>query len=264
MREGAKKLEAEEFELKKLEFEKSIEQRNFEILNFWKRAWFFGALLLALTTGYFGLSGKISTQEYCIYFSFLALCVSLAQSLINRGSKYWQERWEYKTKHCESVLNIDVTKTEKFNRHEKDFIEASILAKDEGGFFRGTRVSVSKLTIGVWDIITIFWFLLWAKDFTPYLLIFFCKSACNSYQINTFTDTNICYVMIFHFAIFLYILFLIITGKATENRGYFAENRKEADEAMRGYITNNKGIIDKYVERLQSWKDKRNLSGKSE
>jgi hypothetical protein len=151
-----------EFELKKLEFEKSLELRNFEIEHFWKRGWFFGALLLAIATGYFKLNADI--PEYCIYMSFLGFLVTLSQSLMNRGSKYWQERWENKTKNKESVLGIDVTKTRQFHNTEKYLIDITTLAKDENVLTLARRFSVSKLTFLVWDILAIFWFFLWLKD----------------------------------------------------------------------------------------------------
>jgi hypothetical protein len=151
-----------DFELKKLEFEKALELRNFEIENFWKRGWFFGALLLAIASGYFKLSND--TPDYCIFLAFLGLLVSLSQSLMNRGSKYWQERWENKTKNKESVLGIDLTKTRRFNGNEKYLLDITTLAKDENYLTVARRFSVSKLTFLVWDIITMLWIFLWIRD----------------------------------------------------------------------------------------------------
>jgi hypothetical protein len=156
-----KNMEDQEFELKNLEFEKSLALRNFEIENFWKRGWFFGALLLSIVAGYFKLFSE--NDDYCIYISFLGLIVSLAQSLMNRGSKYWQERWENKTKNKESLLGIDVTKTRKYS-NEKYFLDASTLAKNENILSMAHRFSVSKLTILIWDVITLMWIVVWLKD----------------------------------------------------------------------------------------------------
>lgn len=150
------------YELHKLEFEKSLEQRKFEISNFWSRGWFFGALLLLMAKGYFDL--KPESQEYAIYLAFLGFWTSFFQSLMNRGSKYWQERWENKTKNTESALGIDVTLTKKYEESERYYLDAGILAKNENFFASARRFSVSKLTILVWDIITISWFMLWVKS----------------------------------------------------------------------------------------------------
>ena len=180
-----------EFELRKMEFENSISQRNFEIENFWKRAWFFGVLLLALITGYFQIvsANNRTLNEYGSCIVFVAFLVSLAQSLIIRGSKYWQERWEYKTKNRESALNIDVTKMKNFEEYEKHLIDTCILAKSENRFIRGSRFSVSKLTILVWDVLTILCCYIW------FLSIHF---SINGHIIWP--------VFIFHFVVILYLL----------------------------------------------------------
>jgi len=152
----------QKFELQKLQFEKSFQQRNFEIDNFWKRAWFFGALLLAIATAYF--EAVKNEKQLAIYISFLGLLVSFFQGLMNRGSKYWQERWENKTKNFESALEIDVTKTKRYKEKEKYYLDAGILAKGENLFSRASRYSVSKLTILIWDIITLYWLMLWISN----------------------------------------------------------------------------------------------------
>lgn len=151
-----------EFELLKLEFDKCLDQRRFEIENFWKRGWFFGALILAIATAYFQVKG--GDTAYRVYIAFLGLCVSFFQGLMNRGSKYWQERWECKTKRIESLLGIDVTKTKNFEEKEKYFLDAGVLAKSEWMLTRARRYSVSKLTVLVIDIITLSWFMLWLSN----------------------------------------------------------------------------------------------------
>jgi hypothetical protein len=166
--------EQRNYELKKLEFEKSLELRNFEIDNFWKRGWFFGALLLALGAGYFQLLHS-QNDGYCIYIGFLGVLVSTSQSLMNRGSKYWQERWENKTKNRESALEIDVTLTRRYAK-EKYLIDASTMAKNENGLTVARRFSVSKLAILVWDLITLFWVGAWITQWhldlsLPYSMI---------------------------------------------------------------------------------------------
>lgn len=155
-------VEQREFDLNKLTFEKSLALRNFEIDNFWKRGWFFGALILAIATAYFGCYKD--SKEYCIYASFLGLLVSFLQSLMNRGSKYWQERWETKTKNSENAIGIDLTTTQRFFKKEKYYLDASIRAKNENGLTVARRFSVSKLTILVWDLFTFFWFFLWLQN----------------------------------------------------------------------------------------------------
>jgi hypothetical protein len=156
-----------DLELLKLEFEKCIEQRNFEIQNFWTRGWFFGALILAVATAYFQVSKSDAFKgdnDYRIYIAFLGFLISFFQGLMNRGSKYWQERWEAKTKRRESLLGIDVTRTKQFHEKEKYFLDSGIRAKSETWLNRGARWSVSKLTFLIWDLITLSWFMLWVSN----------------------------------------------------------------------------------------------------
>jgi hypothetical protein len=147
-------------ELKKLEFEKSLQLRNFEIENFWKRGWFFGALIIAIGTGYFKVYKDCNSPA--IYLSFMGFLISFLQCLMNRGSKYWQERWENKTKNKEAALGIDLTKTKLEN--ERWLLDACTLAKNENFFTLSRRFSVSKLTFLVWDAIAILWGFLWVRD----------------------------------------------------------------------------------------------------
>jgi len=204
-----------EYELNKIEFEKSLALRNFEIENFWKRGWFFGALMLALIAGYFKL--KDSSPDYCIYISFVGFLVSMAQSLMNRGSKYWQERWEYKTKNRESILGIDITKTKKIN-NERYYIDACIQAKNENWFTRSRRISVSKLTFLVWDILSICWLMIWIKEC-------FGLDECiwdgNFFHHHIYLTATFC----FHATIVAYILVFFFAKKAT--KFLFVEKNKK-------------------------------------
>jgi hypothetical protein len=146
--------------MKKIEFETALAQRNFEIGNFWSRGWFFGGLLVAIGAAYFGAAKDAPT--YCIFLAFLGTLVACFQSLMNRGSKYWQERWETKTKRKEKMYDIDTTRTSVLD--ERYYLDASIIAKNENGIVRARRFSVSKLTILVWDILTLAWLFLWIDN----------------------------------------------------------------------------------------------------
>ncbi|HMG81636.1 MAG TPA: hypothetical protein VK559_01245 [Ferruginibacter sp.] len=200
-----------EFELTKLEFEKIFELRKFEIDNFWKRGWFFGALILAFTTGYFTLKqikpDSNDLSDYCIYVSFITFLISLAQSLMNRGSKYWQERWEYKTKNREEKkLKLEITSS---TFEEKKYIEACILDKDENLLARGRRFSVSKLTFLVWDIITVAWLFIWIQDWN--LL----RNKIDIWSNFHWSDLRVG-ALVFHLGILIYIFFFVFRGKVYE------------------------------------------------
>jgi hypothetical protein len=191
-------------EKEKLEFEKSLEIRQFEIDLFWKRAWFFGALLVALVTGFITLKNT-NHPLLSISLVFIIFLVTLAQTLMNRGSKYWQERWEFKTKNRESRYGVDITKTQKYP-HERYYIDATIRAKGENFLTRGHRFSVSKLTFLIWDIITIFFFSLWLNE------------IASTYFAERYNSINSVYFLIaFHFVILVYSIVFFKTGKAYES-----------------------------------------------
>lgn len=187
-------------ERRKLEFEKALELRNFEIDNFWKRGWFFGALLVALVTGYFTIK-KGQLSNFAVYIAFVSFLVSFAQCLMNRGSKYWQERYEYLVKNRESELDIDVTKMQKYNNKERFYIDASIRSKEENHLTRSNRFSVSKLTFLVWDIVTIFCFFLWL---TELLNFYFCLNDSKFVHLM---------ILIFHGVIVIYIFIFSYKGE---------------------------------------------------
>lgn len=225
----------DETDFKKLEFEKSLELRNFEISYFWKRGWFFGALVGGLVTGCFELYKDENTQEYCIYVAFLAFLSSLAQSLMNRGSKYWQERWEYKLKNKESNLGIDVTKTANYNNKERYFIDISIRSKGENWFMRSARFSVSKIAFIVWDIITISCFLLWLNQL--FAMINDCESNwCNFWL---FHGIIAGYVLLVRFIYGRYNFYESLIEKPDDKHEPKREKIKEYKAISERYIKNN-------------------------
>lgn len=150
----------EETKKEQIEFERAFELRKFEIEHFWKRSWFFGALLIALSAGYFSMEPENQSHN-CIYISFITFLVCFAQSLMNRGSKYWQERWEYFTKNREVKLGIEVTRTE---TESAMALYDEISMKSANFFTQAWRFSVSKITFLVWDLIAWFWLFIWIRD----------------------------------------------------------------------------------------------------
>ena len=184
----------------KIEYEKSTALRNFEIDLFWKRSWFFGALLLSMIAGFYALKMSVNPIFPPICMSFIGMLTAIFQCLMNRGSKYWQERWEYVTKNRESALGLSLTKTKMFSKTERYYIDASILAKDENILTRSHRFSVSKLAFLVWDIVCICSFLVWVNEVV---------------QVSTLApDWNLTFkLIIFHSVIIGYIYFFFKNGK---------------------------------------------------
>ena len=76
----------------------AVEMRNFEIERFWQRSLFFWGFIGVAFVAYAQLPVKVDPQAAwsCIQFvvSCFGLVCSVAWTLQNRGSKYWQEAWE--------------------------------------------------------------------------------------------------------------------------------------------------------------------------
>lgn len=75
-------------------FEVAFQTRQFEIELFWKRALFFWGFIVAA----FAAIGVLKEQQptLSLLVSGFGFVCSFAWTLVNRGSKYWQEQWETK------------------------------------------------------------------------------------------------------------------------------------------------------------------------
>jgi hypothetical protein len=76
----------------KKRFEVSVQTRNLEIDLFWKRSLFFWGFISAAFIGY----ATLRQSELRIPLACFGMVCSWAWTLVNRGSKYWQEAWEAK------------------------------------------------------------------------------------------------------------------------------------------------------------------------
>lgn len=122
-------------------FDVSVKIRNFEINLFWKRSLFFWGFISAAFIGY----AALRQSELRILVACFGMVCSFAWTLVNRGSKYWQESWE--------------TKVERFELP----ITGVLFAKEEapqsykGCWLRGRKYSVSKLAIALSDYVSFLW-----------------------------------------------------------------------------------------------------------
>lgn len=120
----------------------AVEARQHEIGLFWRRALFFwgfiGSAFIALTVTY-------SDHPFlAIAVSCFGLLCSVCWSLVNRGSKYWQEAWEAKVAR-EEEKSIGIL----FEEIEKE--------QNKGCWLSGKRFSVSRLAIALSDFVAILW-----------------------------------------------------------------------------------------------------------
>ena len=213
------------FELEKLEYDKANSLRNFEIDLFWKRSWFFGALVLSMITAFYKLKTTVNPIYPPICIAFIGILTTAAQSLMNRGSKYWQERWEYVTKNRESALGIELTKTKMFSKTERFYIDASILSKEENFLTQSRRFSVSKLTFLIWDILSICWILIWLNEMAT-------SFSLNPNWLLTFK------IYFFHFVLTIYISLFWIKGEVFQDFMRKELKDKNLKEESENYVQN--------------------------
>lgn len=123
-------------------YDVALATRNFEIELFWKRSLFFWGFIASAFVGYATLMKDNSSLAVLIAcFGFVC---SVAWSLVNRGSKYWQENWE------SIVANIE------------DDITGSLFKERSGQQKKGIwlssrKFSVSKVAIALSDFTSLIW-----------------------------------------------------------------------------------------------------------
>lgn len=126
---------------KEKRFDISVQTRNLEIGLFWSRSLFFWGFISAAFIGY----AALRQSELRILVACFGMVCSCAWSLVNRGSKYWQESWE--------------TKVERFEPHVTGPLFAKEEAPQDKGCWLGSKkYSVSKLAIALSDYVSLLWF----------------------------------------------------------------------------------------------------------
>lgn len=123
-------------------FEVAVQIRNFEIELFWKRSLFFWGFIAAAFTGYAALRGK--NADLSLVVACFGMVCSCAWTLLNRGSKYWQEAWETKVERYEEAVVGALFAKEEDNQ-------------DKGWWLGSRKYSVSKLAIALSDYVLILW-----------------------------------------------------------------------------------------------------------
>jgi hypothetical protein len=132
-------------------FQIAYETRNLEINLFWKRYGAFWIIVAAAFVGFAEL--KASENDYSILLASFGFISSFAWTLMNRGSKYWQETWEDRAGRNDA--------TGFFQRWEP------IQKKN---FWSARRYSVSKLAIVLSDFVALCWLIILGND--TYSLIY--------------------------------------------------------------------------------------------
>lgn len=159
-------------------FEVAVQIRNFEIELFWKRSVFFWGFISAAFVGYAALR-KLNPDLGFVVACFGMVC-SCAWTLLNRGSKYWQESWEAKVENSEAEV------TGKFFAQEES-------VQRKGWWLRARQFSVSKLAIALSDYVFLLWlFLVVAELLRRYAPV--CAAALKDYGLGLFVVFSLLYL----------------------------------------------------------------------
>jgi hypothetical protein len=127
----------------------AAEARRFEIERFWQRSLFFWGFISVAFVAYAQLTGR---GDVSFLISCFGIVCSMAWTLQNRGSKYWQEAWEAKVE----AVEVDVLGARLFSNREP---------LQPKGFWGARTFSVTKLATALSDFTVLIWVVLAAKVF---------------------------------------------------------------------------------------------------
>lgn len=90
----------------------ALDTRKFEIEMYWKRATYFWAFIAVSFAGFFALVNKDNPEyKYVLVITIIGWLFSISWYLVNRGSKFWQENWEWHVDYLEDEINGPLYKT---------------------------------------------------------------------------------------------------------------------------------------------------------
>lgn len=135
----------------------ALDIRKFEVDLYWKRATYFWAFIAAAFAGY-ALTYKTASEHdpwLSLLFSALGLVFSFAWYLVNRGSKFWQNKWERHVDLLEDMTLGPLYKVVAQNVENKNVLIAS------------GKFSVTKINQMLSVFVTLVWLLLFIKSLGP-------------------------------------------------------------------------------------------------
>lgn len=168
---------------KKMEkaLEMALDTRKFEIELYWKRATYFATFIGLMFTSYCVVASAVQFQseetryEMLLFISALGVFSSLCWFLVNKGSKYWQENWEFHVDLLEDGVMGPLYKTTKYCNNQwikekcewKKIREKIRWSEIKNGIspFKSYKYSVGKIGIYLSFMIVIVWFALFIKQF---------------------------------------------------------------------------------------------------
>ena len=201
---------------KKKALEMALDTRKFEIELYWKRATYFATFIGLMFTSYYVVASadKIESEvkyEMLLFISAIGVFSSLCWFFVNKGSKYWQENWEFHVDLLEDDVMGPLYKTTKYcnDRWLKEKWEWGIkiwknIRWNKISPFKSYKYSVGKIGIYLSFMTVIAWSALFVKQF------------CNIKGLNVLSQYNVWGVTI---VLFISVVFLLRKCTSTGNNG---------------------------------------------
>ncbi|WP_426726617.1 hypothetical protein DOX57_008965 [Cronobacter dublinensis] len=156
------------YDKNQLALDRAHEIRKFEIELYWKRTAYFWTIIAAIFAGFLLMASKKTETEmssaYLSLIAFTGFVFSYAWFLVNKGSKFWQENWEYHIDCLENQVTGPLYKTVLYN---KDNIDARKM-KWKAYVLSSESISVSKVN----QFIALFTMFVWASLFLSTIATF--------------------------------------------------------------------------------------------
>lgn len=167
---------SDEIEQKKEKaLEMALDTRKFEIELYWKRAAYFSTFIGLVFTSYFlvAVAEKVKSEEMryelLLIISAIGVFSSLCWFLVNKGSKYWQENWEFHVDLLEDDVMGPLYKTTKYCNDSRKKGKWGVkfwenIRWDRISPFKSYKYSVGKIGIYLSFMIVIVWVYLFVKQ----------------------------------------------------------------------------------------------------
>lgn len=167
-------------------YETAVETRKLEIELFWSRSLFFWGFIASAFVAYAAM--RRFGSDISIVVACFGLVCSLAWSLVNRGSKFWQESWETKVEKIEpSVTGALFSRPENVQAHK-------------GFWLRGRKFSVSKIAIALSDYAIVLWLSIIGWELLRLLAPTTVVDCAKPYAIGSFVVFSLAYSLVVPFA----------------------------------------------------------------
>lgn len=155
----------------------ALDIRKFEIDLYWRRATYFWTFIAATLAGFVAIqaSSSESKTDLSILLASLGSVFSFGWLCVNRGSKFWQENWEYHVDMLEDLVHGPLYKVV-LSRRRPNGLNQWLLH----GLTGPSPISVSKVN----QLISLFVTLVWIGLLTYSLPEFSAGASINWYYVS--------------------------------------------------------------------------------